>query len=314
MMLRHAGRAIALSNHAAGAIRRAMGAAFPVAAVPIPMIARPPLPLPSGRSEIAATDAVFDSRDGGFSLTDPLPEIRFDGDAGTRLVLTGIVFAAVVAIDDEDDDGWRPIVDAFTFAHRDNRDATLLLLIDGADARLWWRTAHERLGRLPAFSCRIVFIHGTIADVGAREVMAASHWAVNGSRAAKSGGALAAFMAAGRPAIAPAHTALADFVTPATAIVVATSEIPATLFGGSTDPLTATAYRPLWSSLKHAFTEAYRQSRSDPEGYRARGAAARRAVLDHAGDDQVAAKLDAFLGLCHGIAAAAPQPALVSGA
>jgi glycosyltransferase involved in cell wall biosynthesis len=64
------------------------------------------------------------------------------------------------------------------------------------------------LRKLAPFHCRVVVIHGFLEDAIYDELILATTYAVNSSRGEGQCLPLMEFMAAGRPAVAPTHTAL----------------------------------------------------------------------------------------------------------
>jgi len=317
-VLRQAGRAIMLCESAAGAVRTEMGPAFPVVAIPAPVWDRFPhlqeAPHPVGTSEIVVDGFIFDSRDYSFrpaAASPPLPEEA--GVEGVRsIALNGVIFTSVLSPKDGRKN-WPDIVSAFLTAHRDTSDATLVLKMIGADPTMWWWKLHDVIGRMPAFACRLIVVHGFMSDDRYNAMVVATHWVVNASRAEGLCLPLLEFMSAGRPAIAPMHTAMADYIDASNAVIVASSE---EFCGFPHDPrndMTTTRRRVSWSGLRDAFVEAYRLSTAEPAGYADRAAAARIRMRNFCSDAVVAARLDSFLGLNLGLeAAVGPPSALLS--
>jgi len=317
-VLRQAGRAIMLCESAVGAVRAAMGPAFPVVAIPAPVWDRFPhlqdTLCPANASEIVVDGFIFDSRGQTFrpaAASPPLPEEA--GIEGARsIVLDGVVFTSVFSPKDGRKN-WPDIVSAFLTAHRHTRDATLVLKMVGADATLWWWKLHDVIGRMPEFVCRLVVVHGFMSDDRYNAMVAATHWVVNASRAEGLCLPLLEFMSAGRPAVAPVHTAMADYIDASNAVIVASGE---EFCGFPHDPrneMTTTRHRISWSGLRDAFLEAYRISIAEPADYAARAHAARTRMRAFCSDAVVAARLDAFLGLNAGLAVpAGPPSALLS--
>jgi len=320
-VLRQTGRAITLSQFAADAIRAAMGADFPVVAVPAPVWDRTaaalPVEAPPKAASLSVDGFVFDTRGRSFppaAATPPLPDPdRRSTEMASETTLSGVVFTAVFSPKDGRKN-WPDIVTAFVTAHRDHPDATLVLKMVGADAGLWWWELHDVLGRLPAFECRLVVLNGYLDDDAYRVLIEASHWAVNASRAEGLCLPLVEFMCAGRPAIAPLHTAMLDYITPFNALIVESDE---EYCGWPHDPLnemTTTRRRVSWSSLIEAFSKGYQIARDKQELYASLSKASQDAMHVFCSDDAVAARLDAFLGLNlgRGREVISPSPLLMS--
>ncbi len=301
-VLRQAGRAIVLCRSAADAIKAAMGASFPVVAIPAPIRDRLPFVQQAGlhgvASEIEVDGFMFDTRGQTFQpamVTPQLPEAA--RIAGTRSIrLSGVVFTSVFSPKDGRKN-WPDIVSAFLTAHRHTEDATLVLKMVGADPTIWWWKLHDVIARMPEFACRVVVVHGFMTENQYNSMIASTHWIVNASRAEGLCLPLLEFMSAGRPAIAPMHTAMADYIDPSNAVIVASDE---EFCGFPHDPLnrmTTTRHRVSWSALRDAFAEAYRVSTEEPVRYAELACAASAKMTDFCGDASVSTALDSFLGL-----------------
>jgi glycosyltransferase involved in cell wall biosynthesis len=315
--LREAGRAIVFSSFARDAVLAEMGPDFPIAVIPVPVSDRvrpqPRAKAPLPGASIGVDGVVFDSRDyklvaGATALPVPIasPD-SLDAAGRTSVKLSGVIFTAVLDFGDGRKN-WKDIVRAFRAAHQNNPDATLVLKLSEARAQ-WWDELSRLLVRNSPFACRVIGIRGEMADNDRQVLIAATHWAVNASNAEGLNLPLMEYMCAGRPVIAPAHTALADYIDSLNALVVASDEEgwvwPQLATEGEgwswTLPPEAvtptTRHRLSWSGLTAAFREAYRLAIADSERYSAMSAAARESVSRFCGDQKVAAQLDAFLGL-----------------
>src|SRR5262249_28967766 len=108
-VLRQTGRAIVFSRFAAEAVIAAMGADYPVAAIPAPPanLSPPPLPAPALERQIAIEGVVFDSREHSFDpddLSTPSPVWRpseAPGGVACRVVtVDGVLFASALELND----------------------------------------------------------------------------------------------------------------------------------------------------------------------------------------------------------------------
>jgi glycosyltransferase involved in cell wall biosynthesis len=300
-VLRQTGRCITHSRWSAAAIRAALGADFPVAFVPLPVWDRispaQPIAEPSGTSELTVEGLVLDTRVHHFGAYDDLPSPHaadLSGRASVRI--SGTVFTTVVAGNDEPGN-WLDILAAFFAVHRSTPDATLVIRMTGVDPDLWWWGFHEAIVHQGPIECRVVLIHGDIDFAQYRRLIAASHWIVNASRAEGHAQPLLEFMSAGRPAIAPVHSAMTDYIDASNALIVAANEEYCSWPRDPSLQLVTTHHRVNWDSLRDAFAAAYRETTSDPAGYSARAAAARDTMQRYCSDAVVAQHLDGFLGL-----------------
>ena len=311
-VLRQAGRAITLSDLAARAIKATMGTDFPVVSVPAPVWDRQPQlhSLPTRPVTVAAKievdGFVFDSRRAAFSPGVAAARPPTPGAQPDRVELEGIVFTSVFSPSDGRKN-WPDLVTAFLAAFADRSDATLVLKIDGDAPEAWWRDLLDRVGRMPAFICRLVVIIGVLDSSNSVSLIAASHWAVNASTAEGLCLPLIELMCSGRPAIAPVHTAMADYLDAACALVVHSDE---QYCGWPHDPrlgMPTTCHQVSWSALRDAYAEAYRLVKEEPARYLALGRAAGARMEAFCSDAVVAERLSSVLGL--GQLATPPQQA-----
>jgi glycosyltransferase involved in cell wall biosynthesis len=303
-VLRQTGRAITLSKFAADAVKATMGADFPVVAIPAPVWDRHPalqaLPLrPIGSTATVAINGfVFDTRDHRFELemvTPPVPD-RPAAEAIAEVALDGIVFTAMFAPQDGRKN-WLDLVTAFVSAFAGTRDATLVLKMVCADIEIWWSKFYDMVSRLPAFSCRIVVLHGFLDEGQFTSLISASNWVVNASTAEGLCLPLVEFMCGGRPAIAPNHTAMTDYVDPANTLIVDSDEEYCSWSHDPRNELTTTRHRVSWSALSKAFIEGHRIASEEPLRYLRMSEAARSTMAGFCTDELVGAKLNSFLGL-----------------
>jgi hypothetical protein len=296
--LRLTGRAVTFSQFAAAAVKAAMGADFPVAAIPPPVVVPPEAeapPPPAPRRALRVHGVVFDSREHQFDPNDtaaPQRVWRGDSDADRApqtLDIEGVLFTAVLDFEDGRKN-WGELVAAFVTAHRDTRDAVLLLRLAAPDAG-WPSQLYRWLALLPRFACRVLAVRAPLEPAAMDELVAATDWCVSVANAEGLGLPLQRFLAAGRPAIAPAHTALADLIAPEHAVVVASEEEPWrwpeegmdegwswTQHPDDVGP--TTRHRLSWPGLVDALAEGYRISRGAPSRYSEMAAAARRRMRE----------------------------------
>src|SRR6185312_2727130 len=118
---------------------------------------------------------------------------------------------------------WHDILTAFCWAFRDVADATLVLKMVKGDPHSYRRDLFLILARSAPFKCRVVTMDGFLEDADYAGLMATTSYYVNASNAEGLCMPLMEFMSAGKPAIAPRHTAFADYVDATAAFVVASS-------------------------------------------------------------------------------------------
>jgi hypothetical protein len=292
-VLAFTGRAITFSSFAADAVRAAMGSAFPIAAIAPPA---PPAPLaaPDWRRTLRLNGVVFDSREHDFDpeKTTLAPLVwRGDADLEHDLEIEGVLFTASFDFKDGRSN-WRDLVSAFIAANRERSDTVLLLNVSDRSGG-WRRLLYRWLAAQPRFACRVIAVRGA-GEENRQALVAATNWCVSAANAAGLCLPLQDFLAAGRPAIAPAHTAFADLLDAQSALFVDSDEEDWRWPLEEQDKIWSwaqhpddvgptTQHRVSWTGLVAAFAEACRLSTTDPDGYArlSAGAADRiRAVCD----------------------------------
>ncbi len=183
-----------------------------------------------------------------------------------KVVLQGCVYTAVFNPADGRKN-WQDMLTAFCTSLRDCRDATLVFKITHHQLGTGLADFLNYLQRLRPFSCRVVIIWGYLNEQSYRNLIAGSNYALNASFGEGQCMPLMEFMSCGVPAIAPASTALADYITDKNAFVVAADpEITHWQHDGRR-ALRTLHYRPRWQSLCEAFTNSYQCIHHDPERY-----------------------------------------------
>ncbi len=201
--------------------------------------------------------------------------------------LSGTVFCAVHGMWDR---SWSDAISAFVWHFREHEDATLFI----RSARMDQGTRDALAGylrRLLPFRCRVVLVAAELTAQDEQALIEATSFYVCASHAEASPLPLLHCLAAGRPAIAPRHSALCDIIGPDWAIPVASTPAPDYWPGDPREQLRATSHRLDWEDLGRAYAHAY-QVAGQPEYAGLQAAAAARArSLDEAGE----ATLRAFL-------------------
>ena len=187
--------------------------------------------------------------------------------------VSGVVYVSTFN-PQEGQNNWPQLISAFCWAFRDTADATLILRIEGCPLAACYTPLLTVLTQLSPFSCRVVVMYGELDAAQQAQLQNAASFYVNASRAEAVCLPLMAFMAGGVPAIAPAHSALGDYIDDSVAFVVPSSEEPA-LWPHDTRQLNRTRrHRPDWGALKNAFQASYRLARTQPDAYAQMAAAA----------------------------------------
>jgi hypothetical protein len=227
---------------------------------------------------------------------------------GASVELQGVVYTSVLNPNDGRKN-WVEMLTAFCWAFRDVEDATLVLKMTHHDIELYRGTLLNQMTRMMPFRCRVVVLHGFLDDEQYLQLIKASTFYVNASSGEGLCLPLMEFLCCGRPAVAPVHTAMADYLRPDFTFAIETSLEPDCWPHDPAGRLLTHSHRLHWQSLMESFRESYAAAR-DCERYREASYAARKFMKDFCAPDRIAAKLAGFLPQV--LAAAADKP--VSGA
>ncbi|MCQ8279200.1 glycosyltransferase [Acetobacteraceae bacterium KSS8] len=311
-VLGRTGQAVTHSGFAVSATRSAMGPTYPVESIPAPVWdshaalyrAQKDGPiLPRGVS-FGVTGRVIDTRTVDLSLYNsptrraygfaPLPEHPASGTSLLRL--DGVTFCTVFNPNDGRKN-WLDMIGAFIWALRDQADATLVLKLTHREPDKAISAILETLCKLTPFLCRVVLIDGYLSDEDYRRLIEATTFTVNTSHGEGQCLPLMEFMSAGKPAVTPDHTAMADYITERNAFIVSSAPEPT---AWPHDP--RNAYRTLrqrlrFESLVSAYAEAFRVARRDPHRYAEMSAAAHQDMRAHCSEAEALRKLRPILSV-----------------
>lgn len=183
-----------------------------------------------------------------------------------QLELDGVVFCSVLSPKDGRKN-WDDIITAFCWAFRDNPNATLLIKMTYHDLEFYRILLLTLLSRLAPFKCRVLVLHGFLDAEEYRQLIRVSDFYVNASTCEGLCLPLMEFLSAGKPALAPRHTAMLDYIDGDIARVVDTA---VELADWSHDPmgeLRSQRHRLNWESLMQGFRDCYDMAQDDPDRY-----------------------------------------------
>ena len=209
---------------------------------------------------------ILDSHALDFRPDAPTPPPSFK-EHPCNIRLEGVIYTAVFNPNDGRKN-WLDLLSAFCFAFRNQPEVTLLLKLAYHDAQLACGMVWHEMQKLAPYRCRVVAIQGYLDSDAYRRMVAHSSYVVNTAHGEGQCLPLMEFMSAGKPAIAPNHSAMADYITTENAFIVRSSE---EWTHWPHDPrllLRAMRYRIDWESLHDAYLESYRIATQSPEIYR----------------------------------------------
>ncbi len=206
-----------------------------------------------------------------------------------RLELSGIVYTSIFNPFDQRKN-WQDLLGSFLKALGDHEDATLVLKLAVSKSM-----ARKGLHNVLSFYQRLRLRHRSklavisdyLSDEQMVELARASTFYLNTSRAEGACLPVQDFLAAGRPAVAPAHTAMAEYIDERLAFVVPSRSEPT---HWSWDPEcrpTTRWHRLDRSALERRIRESYEMAHRDPLRHREMSRAARARMREFAGAESV---------------------------
>ena len=208
--------------------------------------------------------------------------------------LSGVVFTTLFNPYDGRKN-WVDMLTAFCAAFKDVSDATLVFKLGHHEYQSALNDMLMCMARMPPFQCRVILLQGYMEGVEFERLIAASTFVVNASHGEGQCLPLMEFLSCGKPAIAPRHSAMLDYIDEQIAFVV-DSWLDASAW--SHDP--RLAYRTCrhqinWASLVQAYSDAYSCAVHDPERYATMSAAAIERMRNHCSIGVATARMKAFL-------------------
>jgi glycosyltransferase involved in cell wall biosynthesis len=275
------GRAVTHSEFTVRAVQARMGRDFPIVSIPAPVWdrfdrLRAAPPRARQRAALTLRGGVIDTRDVDlppfgpaqrqqFGVA-PLPPSVTDRDTPINLVIDGIVYCAVFNPHDGRKN-WFDLICAFCWAFRETEDATLVIKITHHDGNPALRAMLEDLYKLTPFRCRVLLIDAFLGDEAYAALIAATTYTVNTSHGEGQCLPLMEFMSAGKPAVSPAHTAMADYIDDRNAFIVRSTGEPSHWPHDPRQAFRTLRHRIDWESLMLAYRESYRVATEETERY-----------------------------------------------
>jgi glycosyltransferase involved in cell wall biosynthesis len=313
-VLRQTGRAITHSTHTVRIVRRALGPGYPITCIPAPVWDRfahfyapdkravvPPNPL-----EIEVRGRIYDSQKIELSVyasslrrihgLAPLPENCGTRETYSHLSLSGVIYTAVLCPMDGRKN-WADMLAGFCWALRDAEDATLVLKLTHHDCGLAISAMLEEMAKLSPFRCRIILIDGYLPDTNYDNLVKATTYTVNTSHGEGQCLPMMEFMSAGKPAISPNHTGMADYVNSANGFVVHSHPEPTHWPHDPRQAYRTLRYRIDFESLLGAYQASYETAKSDPARYNRMAQAAHEQLRQHCSRATVREALRSFLAM-----------------
>jgi len=218
-------------------------------------------------------------------------------DVRESLDLTGVVYTTVLNPFDQRKN-WPDLLTAYLLALADCDDATLVIKVavppDRAAAGVNRIVSFYRRLDL-AHACRLVLVSEYLSDAQMAELARGTTYYLNSSRAEGACLPLQDFLAAGRPAIAPRHSAIADYFSADAGFVVESHPEPTSWPQDPQGRCTTTWHRLVWPSLRDAIRESYAVAKSNRVRYEALAANARASMMERCASEAVWPRLESAL-------------------
>ena len=200
------------------------------------------------------------------------------------------------------------LLTAFLSAFRDRPDVTLVIkLVTNRRVEHYEMNVlrHEYRSLGIEHECRVVVITEFLTEAQMDELFRVTTYYVNASHAEGACLPLMRALAGGRPAIAPDHTAMADYMDDLVGFVPRSFPEPTYWPHDPEQRLETFRYRPVWSDLRDAYLASADVAENDPERYAAMSRAARARISSYASRAAAAEALRAALDLLDAPAARA---------
>ena len=210
------------------------------------------------------------------------------------LTLSGVVYTSVLNPNDRRKN-WQGLIRAFLTALGDQPDATLVLKLATDDMGCVRHVIHTYQAMGP-HRCAVVFICDYLGEETMLRLCRATTFYAHATRAEGSCLPLMNHMAAGRPAISPVHSAIADYFGKESGFVVESVQEAAGWPHESRFRARTTWARIDIDSLARAFADSHAMARHRPEDHAGLAGRGREAIRAWAGRQAVMARLTEALG------------------
>ncbi|MBX6312839.1 MAG: glycosyltransferase, partial [Isosphaeraceae bacterium] len=209
------------------------------------------------------------------------------------LTLGGLVYTSIFNLSDRRKN-LPDLLTAFLLAFRDRPDVTLVLKLATNPQREYYEL--QEFGPLYhglgiAHRCRVVVITDYLSDEQMADLLRVTTYYVNTSRAEGACLPLQHALAAGRPAIAPVHTAMADYLDESVSLVLRSYPEPTFWPHDPERRYETTWQRLVWSDVRDQFLRSAAIAEQEPVTYAALSTAARERMAQYASPQVVAEAL-----------------------
>jgi hypothetical protein len=182
--------------------------------------------------------------------------MRLDFPHTSELSLSGIVYTCIV--DPEDDrKNWRDALNAYLLSLADCEDATLVFNVSTRSREAAKRVIKFYQDREFDHKSKVAFVIGSLSPDTMLQLTQATTYFLQCTKAERVCAPMVNFLAAGRPAISPCHSAIQDYFNSDMGWVVDSSEEPAHWPHDSRDRIRTTCARINWPSCVESLRASY---------------------------------------------------------
>ncbi len=176
---------------------------------------------------------------------------------------------------------WEDMLLAFCTVFKERSDVTLLIKISANHIVAFSNQVVGFLSSIPVFKCRLVLVMAYLSNEDFEKLVQATDFYINTSYGEGQCIPLMEFLSAGVPAIAPATTALADYIDDEIALVLSAHEEPTFWQHDIRQVKTALRWRVDWRSLLAAYEASDDLIRNNSAKYQEMSEAAVRKLETH---------------------------------
>lgn len=271
--------AITHCGFTAETVKKRMGQDYPIAVIPAPIWSEYSHLFDATKDPVAPWSMDFegilvDSREifsrnsdaAGPDTENPESDPTF-AKRNHRLELDGVTYSFVFNPMDGRKE-WMDSVTAFIEAFEDEPRATLILKVIQSDLRTGAPMVWQAISALGRFECRIVIVQAHLDGSAYDSLISRPTYVLNSSRGEGQCLPLLESMSAGVPAVAPNHTAMADYVNESNSFVVGFTTAWASWPHDPRAALRCFTFPVVWESLRDRYRESFECATDDPSRYR----------------------------------------------
>ncbi|MFJ3051313.1 glycosyltransferase [Pseudomonas nitroreducens] len=225
---------------------------------------------------------------------DPFPQRPLFTPGDFSVELNGVVFATVFNPYDGRKN-WPDLISAFCCAFADQPEAVLVFKLTHREYCSAVTEMLRFMARLPAFRCRVLLMHGYLEDEDYRGLMQATAYVVNASFGEGQCLPLMEFLSCGKPAIAPSHSGMSDYIDEQVAFIVGSWSEAASWPHDPRNAFRTCRQQIDWDSLHSAYLQAWALYHDQPELYQQMGDRAIERMRGYCSRQAVIEQLDPFL-------------------